>query len=784
MSAPGQKNIDSGCGLRKSGKNYSRKIIIRLLLWPFLLASLLWAFLAFYPDPLKDPFSETLSFTDRRGEILTKIPSSWGYRESRPLDRFSPHLIQAVLVAEDRLFFSHHGINPLALIRSSYKNIRHKSFRFGGSTLTMQLARLTQGLTPGPRTLKRKFKEIFLALVIERQHSKEEILAAYLNSVPISPLKWGLATAARDLFNKDISQVSPAEAAFLASLPKNPDTGRMTRLLERQKRILKAMNDHGYLDEQAYKRALTESLALEPNKRPYLAPHFLNYIQNTADLSPEDPAVSSDEDPLAKPVPASSVTASYVTQGASDPAKPGPDTVVTTLDLKIQRQIEKLVADTVRNHKSQGLRQAAVVVMSLPEREILAWVGSADFYDPTEGQNDGVLALRQPGSALKPFIYQLALSQGTITAGTVLNDQPVSFIGPTGAFSPQNYSQQYHGQVSARTSLASSLNIPAINLVKLLGPEAVLSHLRRLGLISLSQESDYYGLGLAIGNGEVSLLALTNAYATLGLLGRHGLPVFHKGQKSPDLGPITDPASTWLVGQILADDHARVLGFGRRGILATPYPASVKTGTSQNFKDNWCLGFTDRFVVGVWAGNFQAAPMAEVSGVVGAGTLWRQIADSLAELSEPSPIKRPPGLISARICPISGLLLGPDCPNETEEFFLERWPLPEECDHRRMENPSAPSDSLILLSPLNNEIYALDPGLPAAYQNLTARVRLGENISELIWLLDGREIARSKTVTAGNSALIPLSKGQKHLTVLGLRDEQTVARAEARFLVK
>jgi penicillin-binding protein 1C len=738
---------------------------------------LLWAFLALYPDPLKDPFPETLSFTDRRGEILTKIPASWGYRESRPLDRFSPHLIQAVLAAEDRLFFSHHGINPLALIRSSYKNIRNRSFRFGGSTLTMQLARLTQRLTPGPRTFKRKFKEIFLALVIERQHSKEEILAAYLNSVPISPLKWGLATAARDLFNKDISQVSPAEAAFLASLPKNPDPGRMTRLLERQKRILKAMKDHGYLDGPAYKRALTESLTLEANRRPYLAPHFLNYIQNAADLTPEVPAVTSGGDPLAKPVPASLVT-------ASDSPEPGPDTIVTTLDLKIQRQVEKLVTDTVRNHKSQGLRQAAVVVMSLPEREILAWVGSADFYDPTEGQNDGVLALRQPGSALKPFIYQLALSQGTITAGTILADQPVSFIGPTGAFSPQNYSQQYHGQVSARASLASSLNIPAINLVKLLSPEAVLSHLRKQGLISLSQESDYYGLGLAIGNGEVSLLALTNAYATLALLGRHGLPVFHKGQKSPDLGPVTDPASTWLVGQILADDQARVLGFGRRGILATPYPASVKTGTSQNFKDNWCLGFTDRFVIGVWAGNFQAAPMAEVSGVVGAGTLWRQIADSMAELSEPIPIKRPPGLISARICPISGLLLGPDCPNAAEEFFLERWPLPKECDHRLMENPSAPAETLTLLSPLDNEIYALDPGLPAAYQNLTARVRLGDNISELIWLLDDREIARSKTGTAVNSVLIPLSKGQKHLTVLGQRDEQTVARAEARFLVK
>jgi penicillin-binding protein 1C len=750
----------------------------------------LWAGLGFFPDPLAQPDRPwTTRLTDRQGFTLRKLPGQSGYREYRPLNEFSPRLIAAVLAAEDHRFYQHLGLDPLALLRAALRDLRAGALVSGGSTITMQLARLTQGLTPGPRSFSRKLQEAWLALLIERLHSKDEILAAYLNAVPTGPQRWGLATAAQDYLGKDAQNLSPAEAAFLAALPKTPTLAKADRLAKRQAWILQRLRRNGSLSQADLERAQQEVPRWRPRANPHQAPHFLAFVQKSQTLARD--ADAPDSRPLA-PTPRGA-SPDLIGQPAIFPG--AGSRIRTTLDLEIQREVETLVAETVQSFSPQGLTQAAVVVMSLPSREILAWVGSADFFDDQEGQNDGVLALRQPGSALKPFIYQLALDQGLITAATILEDQPVDFAGPTGSFAPRNYGGVYHGRIPARQALASSLNVPAVRLAQALGPGRILARLRLLGLDSLKKDSDYYGLGLALGNGEVSLLALTNAYAALALGGLGGEPTVLPQSGPQPLAPRLDPASSFIISHILADDRARALGFGQGGPLATPYQASAKTGTSQNFRDNWCLGYTDRFVIGVWAGNFQAQPMRDVSGITGAGGLWRRIADFLAARQPPRPLTPPPGVIRAAVCPETGWLKSPACPNGVEEFFLKSQPLPEPSrtsDPTRSPDPThspglnlanGPARPLRLLSPQSQEVYALDPGLDPSYQRLTAVAQVGPGVQELEWFLNGQSLGR-QPATPLTRRLTPLSRGPQRLQALGFQGQKLVAQAEARFLVK
>ncbi|MDR0548328.1 MAG: transglycosylase domain-containing protein, partial [Deltaproteobacteria bacterium] len=536
-----------------------------------------WAFLGFFPDPLAQAkWPWTVNLVDRHNRTLAKIPSQAGYREPWPLAKFSPNLIQAVLAAEDRRFYWHLGFDPLAAGRALCQNLKAWKIVSGGSTITSQLARLVLGLYPGPRTFNRKLKELWTALLIERHHSKDEILGAYLNAVPVGPRQWGLATAALDYLGKDASRLSPAEAAFLASLPKSPKITQPTILRARQEWILGRLKDQGYLTESDHANALTEIVTPNPKVTPWLAPHFIAQIHKNLSLAPNPlpnlleksqknaqalsssrgvssgsnlsgdfgPAatlVRTAENPAKTLTPGPKTPANALTWGAKDQPKPltwaagalsddglskrpkalndlswdsdlPKGLTKATLDLDLQKEVEKMAARALANRSFQGLTQVAVVVLSLPKREILAWVGSANFFEPTEGQNDGVLALRQPGSALKPFLYQLALEEGLITAATLLVDRSISYSGVNGSFTPRNYGDNFHGLVPARVALASSLNIPAVRLIKDLGPGKVLRRLKNLGL-NFKDNPDLYGLGMALGNGEVSLLALTNAYA-------------------------------------------------------------------------------------------------------------------------------------------------------------------------------------------------------------------------------------------------------------------------------
>ena len=720
-----------------------------------------WLALGLWPNPLvgdAGSWNWTVRVTDRQGRLLKNfLPPQIARREAKALDEFSPHLINAIITSEDKRFYYHVGVDPLAVLRAAWLNIKHGDIVSGASTLTMQLARLNQGLNPGPRTFSRKIKEAWWALLIERHNSKDVILTEYLNRVPCGNLTQGFPAASQLYLRKPVADLSPAEAAFLAGLPPSPGASNPYKnphlALKRRSIILEKMANRGQLNQAALKRALAEPLALSPPQQLFNAPHFVSHIRANLGQKP-------------------------------------PPTLTTTLDLALQEQVEEVVRTTVATYQSMGLRQVAVVVLSLPEREVLAWVGSANFWEAQGGQNDGVLALRQPGSTLKPFLYATAFDQGDITATTLLNDDSTDYRTQKGSFSPTNYSGTFHGPVSARLALASSLNLPAIKLSTRVGLREFLTHLRGLGLKSLNKNVDFYGLSLALGSGEVNLLSLTTAYAALADGGQWKPAQFRPAPQKVESKNIFTPGSAFLVSHILSDPQARRTGFGAHSVLQTPYPVSVKTGTSKNFRDNWCLGYTPNFVVGVWAGNFEANPMSKVSGITGAGTVWRQVTDLLVKATPSAHFKIPPDIVALATCPTSGLKAGENCPNQGLEYFLVGRPKPLSCQHPQLNRypQSTPALGLertfTILQPLNGEVYAHDPGINSKVQNIQATAQNVPEVDEMVWHLNGQEIKREKVRGyAQYNCLVPITQGKPRLELWGLKAGEILYRTETNYRV-
>ncbi|MDL2259979.1 penicillin-binding protein 1C [Deltaproteobacteria bacterium OttesenSCG-928-K17] len=733
--------------------------------------ALFWLALGLWPNPLaeEDPWDWSVKVTDRHGRLLKVfLPPAAARREARPLEHFSPNLVAAVLTTEDKRFYHHPGLDPLALARAARLNLKHGRIVSGGSTITMQVARLNRGLSPGPRTFSRKFKEIWWALLIERHNTKDEILAEYLNRAPCGNLTEGFPAAARLYLNKSVADLSMAESAFLAALPASPGALNPYKdprpALARRAGILNRLAARGYLPPEALARAKDEPLALSGLSSPFNAPHFVSYLRGHFGARPEAE-------------------------------------ITGTIDLELQRRIEELAEKSVDEHRDKGLDQAAVVVMSLKDREVLAWVGSVDFFDMGGGQNDGVTALRQPGSALKPFLYASAIESGLITPATLLDDSAADYRAPKGSFSPANYSGSFHGPVSARLALASSLNLPAVKLAEKVGVNKTLNLFRELGLNSLSHDADYYGLGLALGGGEVSLLDLTTAYAALADGGRWKAAVLTRPAPGkalpPDGGPgrqVFSEGAAYIITDILSDAQSRITGFGADSLLDTPYPAAVKTGTSKSFRDNWCLGYFGDFVIGVWAGNFESTPMDRVSGISGAGSIWRQVADLLVETRPGhADFKRPLSVTQARVCPVSGLQAGPDCPNHKLELFLSRLNPPPPCPHQTLNRQalgvSIPvvglSRSFQLKRPVNGEIYAFDPGIARPAQHIKALGQSVPDVDTVVWKLNGREIDRQSVREYDRpTCLVPLSRGPARLEMIGLRGEEIIERSAVGYTVR
>jgi penicillin-binding protein 1C len=654
------------------------------------------------PQALLRPPIQSVALLDRNGIPLRESRVAERFSHELTLEEVPPHVIAAVLAAEDKRFFSHHGIDWLATGRAALAGLTHGRIVSGASTITQQLVKISERR---PRTWRAKLIESATALRLEQLWSKDRILAAYLNRLDFGNLNIGLAAAADYYFGKPVSDLSDAEAAFLAGLPKNPRKLNPHVAAEsarrRQLTVLERMRANGSLDPARFNRAVAETLTLRPPQRRFRAPHFVEMVLQQL---PETP----------------------------------PAELRTTLDFPLNERVETIVRDRLGQLREQNVRNAAAVVIDNATGNVIALVGSENYFSPGAGQVNGAWAQRSAGSALKPFTYLLALERGA-TPATIVADVRTSFPAAGGFYRPENYNRRCHGPVRYRTALASSLNIPAVKvLLAAGGPAALHERLRECGLTTLNRPPEIYGLGLTLGNCEARLLEMTNAYASLARLGE-----FRPWRVLPTSNltahRYSRPELVWQIADILSDNSARTLAFGMNSALRFDYPVACKTGTSTDFRDNWTIGFTPEFSVGVWVGNFDGAPMREVSGVTGAGPILHAIFDYLHATYGTSWYRTPDAIVERTIHPLTGkLLVDGDARGVREKFVAGQLPALEsaadydlagkvelgaEFDEwfKSAENSlrdrtvlATGRDELLITSPQAGSIYVVDPDVPSS----------------------------------------------------------------------
>jgi len=599
--------------------------------------------------------------SDRTGLPLgTLLSRDQEHTMAVPLTQVSPQFIQAILAAEDRDFYQHGPVDLGALARAIVQAIQARRIVSGASTITMQLARMRY---PTPRTPVGKLQEIWIAWRLAAGMNRDEILHAYVNRLPMGGNIYGVEAAARLYLGLPAAELNLAQASLLAALPNDPTALNpyvyWPQLKQRQRYVLDRLVATGRITATEADHAYGETIRLHDRQQGILAaPHFLFWIADQVEQSPNRP-----------------------TSGV----------IRTTLDRPLQEFVETQIQQLVQGLAPQNVRHAAAIVVDNHTGDILAYVGSPNYFDRDDlGRNDGVQALRQPGSTLKPFLYQLALERGVIAPNTILADVPTHYAIPGAQlYSPTDYSETFQGPVRVRSALANSLNIPAVRVLERVGVAAFRDRLQDLGFGHLTRSPEYYGLGLALGAGEVSLWELARAYGTLARGGeaialRGWLGAVPQDSQAPqdsqtpqelrfNEGPKTrrerERAAWELVREMLGDRYARAGAFGVASVLDLPFAAAVKTGTSSDFRDTWTVGFSRDYTVATWVGNFDGSAMRTVSGVTGAAPLWQRIMLHLHEPAEDA-FDPPAGLIPRPICAISGARPTPACPIVVMEYLF------------------------------------------------------------------------------------------------------------------
>ena len=736
------------------------------------LVAVAWIGVKFVPLPpaLLRASAQSLELTDRHGVALRETRTDERFARAVALRDVPPNLIHAMLAAEDKRFFEHRGVDVVALARAALANMRHGRVTSGASTITQQLVKLSD---PRPRTLSTKVLEAARALRLEQLWSKEQILDAYMNRLDFGNLNVGVASAADYYFGKPLADLSDAEAAFLAGLPKNPTrlnphTG-FARAQRREGTVLRRMRDAGWLTGDQFARASQEALHLEPRQRHFRAPHFVDLVLR--DLPPSAPPV-----------------------------------LATTLDLDLNRFVEDTLRERLEKLREKNVSNGAAVVIDNRTGDVLALVGSENYFAPGMGQVNGALARRSAGSTLKAFTYLLALERGA-TPATIVADVPAVFITPGGIYRPENYNKRCYGPLRYRLALANSLNIPAVKVLNSIGGAPVLEgRLRAWGITTLDQPPEFYGLGLTIGNAETRLIELTNAYATLARLGDWKpyrllldpalqLPANAMAISTQAHSPQTRDAA-WLIADMLSDNSARLLGFGLQSALRFDFPVACKTGTSTDYRDNWAMGYTPEFTVGVWVGNFDGSAMRDVSGVTGAAPIMHAVMEQLHARFGTTWFATPENIVEREVQPLTGKLLTQTRADAVREKFLRDHlpPMesPEDYDATGRaklgpeyrgwmesgENRVAPhalceaDAALRLESPQPGTTFVVDPDLPSS-----RLVPVQANgASQMIWESDSLSFRESD----GRTYAV-LREGLHRLSV---RDPASGERAETWIRVK
>ena len=581
-----------------------------------------------------------VSVLDRNGKLLYEArQEDYGSQQLIAYSDIPAPVIDALISVEDRSFFRHHGISIRGITRAMIQNVRERRVISGGSTLTQQLVRIR--LNPKRRTIPYKLREMLLALKVDRRYSKEEILEQYFSSVYFGHQAYGLQSASHTYFGKEPRELSLGEITLLIGVIQSPVAldpfENLDGALARREIVLNAMQDTGKASKEDADRAAEEPVRITPDIVAIEAPHFALWVL-----------------------------------GAGD-AKPGM-ALRTTLDLDLQHDVEAIVARKLEELKEKNATSAAVVVLDARNGDILAMVGSANYFDTEhDGAVNVALASRQPGSSLKPFTYALAMARGE-TAATTVSDTEVQLLTEEGnPYTPRNYDYDLHGLVRYREALANSYNIAAVKVLEKLGVQPLLEFLRAAGIMTLTKEPEFYGLALTLGSGEVRLLELAEAY---GIFARGGTTLrarvflddpVHQGKE------ILDPRIAWTTTYTLSDPAWPLPEFGEATPLSVPpHRVAAKTGTTRNARDNWVMGYTSDRIVGVWVGNANNSPMKGTSGVTGAGPIFHDVMEAaLSQLTTHDPPSTiPSGISKVTICTLSGKLPTPLCPHTMEEYFV------------------------------------------------------------------------------------------------------------------
>lgn len=621
---------------------------------------------------------------DRHGRVIHELRvDPYGRRlEWTPLGSISPALVDAIVAAEDRRFFDHRGVDWFAALAAAAARITGGE-RGGASTLSMQLAALLDARirAPGQRDLDHKWLQMRAALALEGVLDKREVLEAYLNLATFRGELQGVAAAALGLFDKDAAALTAPDSAILAALVRGPNA-EPSRVARRACGVARRVDASASCDGIEARVAAALERGADLRQRVAEAPHVARHLLDGASRR-----------------------------------------VTSTLDGDVQAMARGALRETIAGLDGRNVRDGAVLVADNATGDVIAYVGNTGG-NPAAFYVDGVRAPRQAGSTLKPFLYGLVIEQRRLTAASLLDDSPVSLSTPTGAYVPQNYDNRFRGPVSVRTALAGSLNVPAVRALMLAGVDAFADRLRAAGFAHVSEAGDYYGYSLALGSAEVSLWQLVAAY---GALARDGelipLTLTPRADK-PASASVMSPGAAFIVADILADRGARAATFGLDNVLALPFPASVKTGTSKDMRDNWCVGFSDRFTVGVWVGNFDGEPMRDVSGVSGAAPVWARVMRALHADDTAVALAPPPGV--ARVTVDLGVV-----EPRRDEWFLAGT------ETRRITPLPVRSAAPRIVYPGHGMVMAVDADIPAARQRVFFEMSPG---GDHAWRLNGRPV--------------------------------------------
>jgi 1A family penicillin-binding protein len=632
----------------------------------------------------------TTRILDRNGNLLFRIYEDEN-RTLVTLSQIPQHTVQATIAIEDQDFYEHHGFSVKAIMRALVANSQGKPVQ-GGSTITQQLVK--NRLLTAERTLRRKIREVLLAIVVDGTFTKDEILEMYLNQVAYGGATYGIEEAAQTYFGKPATQLTLAESAMLAGLPAapsayNPFGSNPELAYVRQKEVLRRMVVEEFITEEQAAAAQDEDLAFRSNTIDIKAPHFVMYVREL----------------LAK-------------QYGEDILNQGGLEVRTTLDLKLQDATQEIVTKEVTSLEKLRVSNGAALVTNPTTGEILAMIGSKNYFDfENDGQVNVTIRERQPGSSIKPLTYAVALEKGK-TPQTIIEDTPVVYNIPgSPPYAPKNYDGKYHGRVTLRQALASSYNIPAVKLLAEVGINTVLNKAEAIG-ISTWGERNRFGLSLTLGGGEVLMTELSELYGTfandgyteplnpiLEVTNSKGETLYRNGCALDKKGCVKkrnfDPRVTYQITDILKDNAARTPAFGPQSVLTIPnQDVAVKTGTTNNLRDNWTIGYTSDILVAVWVGNNDNTSMSYVaSGITGASPIWNEVIRLTLDDENPHRFSVPDGLVKVEICERTGTLTCSACPKTVDAYYFPGTEPTQSCNgwnFRPQPSPDPQSQGQIL----------------------------------------------------------------------------------------